>query len=71
MYKNSVENGRKWVLPGVLGAGCKHPFISMGTQPHLVASVLMVEVGVESLWDVRPFWDPLPGSPLMVFYAAK
>lgn len=58
MYKNNVENGRTWVLPGMLGAGCKHPFISMGSQLGLLASVLMVEVGVGSLWDVSPFCSP-------------
>lgn len=42
----------------MLGAGCKHPFVSMGSQLGLLASVLMVEVGVGSLWDVSPFFSP-------------
>lgn len=29
------------------------------------------EVAVGSLWDVSPFWNLLPGSPLRVFDAAK
>lgn len=53
MYKSSVENGRKWVL-----AGCKHSFICMRCQPGLLASLLILEVGTGSLWDVSPLCSP-------------
>lgn len=63
------------MLPDVLGAGCKHPFISMASQLGLLmglpdgGSGCWEPVGCVSL--LHPFWDPLLGSPVMVFYAAK